>query len=141
MNEAKITRNDFENSIKEAIANIKKHKYKEAYQFIMKAISVDPNRPESQNLLGIWYELSGEDVLARKHYRMAYVLDPIYKPSSVNLERVSTLFPIKDIPIDYGEVISDENLQPDQNENAKVKTNSMEDDYVYNHNRLRKVRK
>jgi tetratricopeptide (TPR) repeat protein len=126
MNEVKITQNNFENFIKEAIAYIKKYEYKEAYQFIMSAINTDPNRPEPQNLLGIWYELRGDDSLARKHYRMAYVLDPVYKPASANLERVATLFPINAIPIDYGEVIEDENLKLETNVNdkAKVKVNA-----------------
>lgn len=121
MNEGMITRNDFENSIKIAITSIKKKEYKEAYDFILKAITADPNRPEPQNLLGIWYELCGEDAIARKHYRMAYVLDPIYKPASINLERVSTLFPIQDIPIDYGEVITDEKQKTEMNKKADVK--------------------
>jgi Flp pilus assembly protein TadD len=114
MNNINITHNDFEKYIKEAIADIKKHEYKNAYHFILNAINADPNRPESHNLLGIWYELCGEDALARKHYRMAYVLDPIFKPASINLERVSTLFPIKSIPIDYGEEKTSENLKPEQ---------------------------
>lgn len=113
MSESINTKNDFENFIKEAIVEIKKHDDKEAYNFIMNAISSDPNRPEPQNLLGIWYELRGEDARARKHYRMAYVLDPIYRPASINLERVATIFPAKKIPIDFGERNEDEIPRPD----------------------------
>lgn len=112
---------DFDDLIKKAIKNIKKYEYKSAYQFIMDANYADPNRPESQNLLGIWYELQGDDNLARKHYRMAYVLDPIYKPACVNLERVSTLFPTRHIPIDYGEILTEDNIQTEQKTITNVK--------------------
>lgn len=94
--------------LEEAINNLKKSEYKDAYDIIMKAIYNNPNAPEPHNLLGIWYEFKGNYDLARKHYRIAYVLNPIYKPSSENLERVSTLFPAREIPINYGEVIENE---------------------------------
>jgi tetratricopeptide (TPR) repeat protein len=94
--------------IKEATSNLKNYEYEESYKFIMKAINANPNAPEPHNLLGIWYEFKGNNDLARKHYRIAYVLDPIYKPATVNLERVSTLFPINRIEVDYGEVLMEE---------------------------------
>jgi len=89
--------------IKEATSNLKNYEYEESYKFIMKAINENPNAPEPHNLLGIWYEFKGNNDLARKHYRIAYVLNPIYKPATINLERVSTLFPYKKIQVNFGE--------------------------------------
>ena len=95
--------------IKAAISSLKNYEYKESLEFIMKAINENPNAPEPHNLLGIWYEFKGNNDLARKHYRVAYVLCPTYKPATVNLERVSTLFPIKSIPFDFGDKTEEEN--------------------------------
>lgn len=104
--------------IKEAVSNLKIHEFEEAYKFIMKAISENPNAPEPHNLLGIWYEFKGNKDLARKHYRVAYVLNPIYKPATINLERVSTLFSYKEIQVDFGEGftngIKEENTQQEE---------------------------
>jgi len=94
--------------IKEATSNLKNYEYEETYNFIMKAFIENPNAPEPHNLLGIWYEFKGNNDLARKHYRIAYVLNPLYKPATVNLERVSTLFPLKRIQVDFGEEIEEE---------------------------------
>lgn len=119
MSEIVITQNDFENMIKAAVVELKKYNLKEAYIFIMNAMYANPNRPEAQNLLGIWYELRGDNALARKHYRMAYVLDPIYRPASTNLERVATIFPYNKIPIDYGEITEEEITKPESKANEK----------------------
>ena len=94
--------------IKAATSKLKNDDYEEAYQYIIDACSTDPNSPEPHNLLGIWYEFKGNNDLARKHYRVAYVLDPTYKPASENLERVSTMFPYKRIPVNFGEEVIEE---------------------------------
>lgn len=108
MNNNEILTNEFINLINEAANHLIKLEYEEAYQYIMKAINKDPNAPQPHNLLGIWYEFKGQNELARKHYRVAYVLNPVYKPASINLERVSTLFLDKHIPVDFGEIIIEE---------------------------------
>lgn len=112
--------NKFSKYMKDASFHLKKNDFDDAYEMIMKAMYTDPNAPEPQNLLGIWYEFKGNMNLARKHYRMAYVLNPIYKPSSVNLERVSTLFPIKKIEVDFGDEKKDEN-STENKENPLIK--------------------
>ena len=93
--------------MKEVISYLKNRQYEESYKLIMKAINSDPNAAEPHNLLGIWYEFKGDNDLARKHYRISYVLNPTYKPASVNLERVSTLFPYKNIEVDFGDENND----------------------------------
>lgn len=102
MYDDKMMSEEFDKYIKKAADSLQGCEYEQAYEFIMKAVNANPNAPEPHNLLGIWYEFKGNNDLARKHYRVAYVLNPIYKPASVNLERVSTLFPHKRIQVDFG---------------------------------------
>jgi Flp pilus assembly protein TadD len=103
MRDNKTNVKEYESYIKEATLNLKQWDYDEAYKSIMNAMTTNPNLPEAQNLLGIWYEKYGNRDLARKHYRIAYVLNPRYKAASVNLERASSVFQYEDIPIDYGD--------------------------------------
>lgn len=104
MSDIEMASNNFDKYRKEATISLQNHEYEESYELIIKAISENPNAPEPHNLLGIWYEFKGNNNLARKHYRVAYVLNPVYKPASVNLERISTVFPYKKIPVDFGEM-------------------------------------
>jgi len=60
-----------------------------AHQEIIEVMMMDADAPEPHNLLGICYELMGDYQAARKHYRAAYALDPTYKPSCRNLERIT----------------------------------------------------
>lgn len=85
-----------------AVDKLKNQEYEEAYKIIIGAICSNPNAPEPHNLLGLWYEINGQEPMARKHYRVAYVLDPTYKPACNNLERISTFFISKEIPLDFG---------------------------------------
>jgi Flp pilus assembly protein TadD len=103
MSRNKVTSKELENIIQEAILSLRQMEYDNAYDFIMKAININPNIPEPHNLLGIWYEARGNNDLARKHYRIAYVLDSRFKPAGTNLQRVGTVFQYENIPIDYGE--------------------------------------
>jgi tetratricopeptide (TPR) repeat protein len=113
MNEVEFTTSRLDLLLKEAVYKLKSYDYEEAYQYIVDAGKEDPNAPQPHNLLGIWYECKGMNNYARKHYRVAYVLDPTYVPASENLERVSTLFPYQRIPINYGEVPGEAMSIPD----------------------------
>lgn len=108
MSEDVMTMNKFNKYMKDATNKLKNDEFDDSYKLIMKAISENPNAPEPHNLLGIWYEFKGKNDLARKHYRIGYVLNPLYKPASVNLERVSTLFLNREIPVDFGDEISED---------------------------------
>ncbi len=112
MNEFEIITDKFDRYLKDATSKLKNDELEEAYRYIMDACEADPNAPQPHNLLGIWYEFKGNTNLARMHYRVAYVLDPTYKPASENLERISTLFPYKRIPVNYGEVTADDMNMP-----------------------------
>lgn len=115
MNEFELVVYEFDQLLQEAINKLKNDAMEDAYKYIMRACEVDPNAPQPHNLLGIWYEFKGKSDLARKHYRVAYVLSPTYKPASENLERVSTLFPYKRIPVNYGELPANDIVIPDDN--------------------------
>lgn len=104
MNSSKVISKELVDSINEAIHSLRQRKLDGAYDFIMKAMVINPNIPEPHNLLGIWYEERGNLDLARKHYRIAYVLDSGFKPAGNNLQRVGSVFQYDNIPIDYGEV-------------------------------------
>ena len=103
MNNFELNLNIFYKNLKFTVDKLHNKEFEEAYKMIINEICSNPNAPEPHNLLGIWYEMNGEEQLARKHYRVSYVLDPTYKPACNNLERISTLFISKKIPFDFGE--------------------------------------
>ena len=70
--------------------------YDSAKEYLKKAIDENLEAPEPQNLLGVLYEYEDDLFTARKHYRAALELDPIYKPAIENLERVSSFRYSKD---------------------------------------------
>jgi tetratricopeptide (TPR) repeat protein len=108
MHDVEVISDALDKYLKEATSSLKNNQFEEAYKLILKAIMENPNKAEPHNLLGIWYEIKGNNDLARKHYRVAYVLNPTYKPATVNLERAGNLFPYKKIAFDFGEEIQEE---------------------------------
>lgn len=68
---------------------INEKKYDKAIEYLKKAMVEKLESPEPQNLLGVLYELKGDLSNAGKHYRAALELDPTYRPSQDNLERVT----------------------------------------------------
>jgi DNA-binding response OmpR family regulator len=62
----------------------------EAIRLIREAISLEPENPEAFNLLGAAEEYRGNIDGARRMYRVAVTLDPSYKPSTKNLDRVTS---------------------------------------------------
>ncbi len=75
--------------IEEAIELIKKNDLNLAKDIIHEAIQLDDNGAEAQNLLGAYYELIGDRLLALRHYRAAYSLEPSYKYADMNIERLT----------------------------------------------------
>ena len=117
MSDMELVTNTIDFILKKAISKLKKYELDEAYPCIMEACITDPNAAQPHNLLGIWYEFKGNNDLARKHYRVAYVLNPTYKPASENLERVSTVFLYKSIAINYGEETDEDKNMNRSNKN------------------------
>jgi DNA-binding NtrC family response regulator len=79
----------FQELIEFAKKCINEKKYDKAIEYLKKAMVEKLESPEPQNLLGVLYELKGDLSKAGKHYRAALELDPTYRPSQDNLERVT----------------------------------------------------
>jgi Flp pilus assembly protein TadD len=79
----------FRRKLADATAALKARNFKQAHADITEAMGLDMEAPEPHNLLGLLYEMTGDFQSARKHYRAAYALDPTYKPSCRNLERIT----------------------------------------------------
>lgn len=78
----------FSEAVKEAAKILNKGSLYEALPLIKEALILNTEAAEPHNLLGIFFEMKGDDDTARKHYRAAYALDPTYKPACHNLERL-----------------------------------------------------
>jgi DNA-binding response OmpR family regulator len=68
---------------------INRRDFDKAYQYLQKAICMEPRTPEPYNLLGVILELNKETVEALKMYRAALAVDPTYKPANANLTRAT----------------------------------------------------
>jgi len=96
--------NAFEEYIDLAKNALKLGNFVLAEERIKNAMYENPHSPCVHNLYGILEELLKEDNLAHKHYQVANVLDPTYKPAYRNLERISSFEgrPTNK-PIDFGD--------------------------------------
>lgn len=94
----------FQYNIKEAIGAIKSKKYDLARKHLHSAMIENDHSAEVYNLLGVISEYKGDELLACKYYRAAYVFDPTYKSADKNLERLTSFFYIfNEANIDYGD--------------------------------------
>ncbi|MBO0563192.1 hypothetical protein EXQ39_07335 [Clostridium botulinum] len=94
----------FGKNFKKAIINLKSSNYSLAHKYIYLLMRVNENAPEWHNLLGILSEIKGDLILAGKHYRASYALDPTYKPASKNLYRITCFYYKFDKEsLDYGD--------------------------------------
>lgn len=64
-----------------------------ATEYVRKAITLDPSRPEALNFLGVLMELKRDNFEAMRHYRAAIALDPTYEPARQNLHRATSYKP------------------------------------------------
>ena len=78
----------FSETVKEAAKILNMGGLYAALPVIKEALILNTEAAEPHNLLGIFFEMKGDDNNARKHYRAAYALDPTYKPACRNLERL-----------------------------------------------------
>jgi Tfp pilus assembly protein PilF len=94
----------FLNCIRLAVQKLRNNELETSYSSIIEAMIMAPSSPSPHNLLGIWFEQSGDEDMARRHFRAAYSLDPTYKPACRNLERVCDFFRDGDVIVyDYGD--------------------------------------
>lgn len=72
----------------------------ECEQLLCDAMSRYPHIPEPNNLLGILMEKRGNHILAMKHFRAAWALDPAYRPARHNLEWFGSFFSVGTLAFD-----------------------------------------
>jgi DNA-binding NtrC family response regulator len=78
---------DYASYFKLAKKNVSNRHLDAAVANIKRAISLDPSRPETFNMLGILFEIKNNISEAQKNYRIALDLDPSYMPAKQNLHR------------------------------------------------------
>lgn len=93
----------YEQEIQAAVDAIKQVELNSAKQHLINALSIDFNRPEAENLMGIIEESIGNLSNATVHYRASYALNPMYSPARNNLERI-TEYGKSSKEIDFGDV-------------------------------------
>lgn len=64
--------------------------YEKCINMICKVMGQYPHAAQPHNLLGIVLEHCGDHVMAMKHFRVAYTLDPTYKPVLKNIVEFGT---------------------------------------------------
>ncbi|MDD6435462.1 MAG: hypothetical protein PUF77_03610 [Clostridiales bacterium] len=66
---------------------IQKHEYRECEKKLGEAMKKEPHSAIPHNLMGILMENEKDHILAMKHFRAAYALDPAYIPPRYNMEQ------------------------------------------------------
>lgn len=99
-------------ALKELCSSVKKHVYNGDYEkskeLVIEALGNYPHSPEPHNLIGILLEIEGDHLMALKHFRAAWNLDPTYLPASQNLKNFDSVFPQKKFAFDEADC-SEEN--------------------------------
>ena len=72
---------------------IVQHEYKECEKKLGEAMLQNPHSAIPHNLMGILMEKERNHVLAMKHFRAAYALDPTYIPARYNMEQYGNMLP------------------------------------------------
>lgn len=98
-----ISSNLFTKCLSLATQSLRNHEQEKAYYEIIEAMRIFPDSPQPHNLLGIWFEINGDDIMARRHYRAAYSLDPTFKPACKNIERICTFENPEPFAYDFGD--------------------------------------
>jgi hypothetical protein len=76
----------------EVRALVKREEFAECEKRIYDAMGKYPHAPEPNNLLGVLLEKQGDHLLAMKHFRAAWALDPSYRPVRQNLDRYASFY-------------------------------------------------
>ncbi len=90
-----------------ARALIKNRELVDCEKLIRDAMARYPHKPEPNNLLGILMEKQGDHVLAMKHFRASWALDPTYRPARQNLECYGSLDPRESTAFDESDCLPD----------------------------------
>lgn len=74
-------------------ALIARQEYSECEREIVMSMVKMPHSAVPHNLMGILLEKEHKHILAMKHFRAAYGLDPAYVPARYNLDQFGEMFP------------------------------------------------
>lgn len=65
---------------------IEEHRFQECEKELKRYLADNPHSPIPHNLFGILMEIKNNHLLAMKHFRAAYALDPTYIPARMNMD-------------------------------------------------------
>ena len=98
-----ISETHFEECISNSIKYLKSYQYPQALAMIHEAMQADDTSALVYNLLGIYYEMKGDYVRARKLYLVARALDASFLPAMNNLNRLTSYMAERtQVSIDFG---------------------------------------
>ena len=86
---------------------IKNRELAECEKLLCDAMGKYPHRPEPNNLWGILLEKLGDHILAMKHFRAAWALDPAYRPARQNLDLYGSFYPVGHVAFDESDCLPD----------------------------------
>lgn len=95
---------NYEQALESAKKLMKDGLFKQATEFVQKAIDLMPSNPEGYNFLGAVLEIRGDLRNAIEAYQTACHIDPAYEPSRKNLERITRLHRNRDIELDMSKL-------------------------------------
>lgn len=78
--------------IKECKHLIENQNFATCKEIICKAMEKEPHSAIPHNLMGILLEKENNHILAMKHFRAAYDLDPTYVPARYNIDQYTQFF-------------------------------------------------
>lgn len=77
----------YESIVEYAKERIVNQDYRQAKEWLHKAVAAEPAKPVAYNLLGVMAEMENQIQLAQRMYRAALSVDPSYTPATNNLDR------------------------------------------------------
>ncbi len=90
-----MKKNDEDRELQELTSLIKNNYFSDdtlVYKkMIYETMSKFPHSPKPHNLIGLLLEKEGNHILAMKHFRAAYSLDPTYLPAERNLNKFGAI--------------------------------------------------
>jgi hypothetical protein len=70
----------------------RKGDFESGERLVTEAMGKYPHAPHPHNLLGVLLEKRGDHLLAMKHFRAAWALEPTYIPARQNLDQFGTFY-------------------------------------------------
>lgn len=70
----------------------RKGNYAECEKLVADAMGKYPHAPQPHNLMGVLFEMQDNHIVAMKHFRAAWALDPTYIPARHNLDIFASFY-------------------------------------------------